>query len=65
MIDPLLNKIIRPPLALAAKPLVHLGITADQVTIFGFVLGIMAVPAIINEQFILALTLILFNRVMV
>ena len=62
MIDPLLNKIIRPPLALVAKPLIRLGITPDQITIFGFVLGILAVPAIINEQFTLALTLVLLNR---
>ncbi|MFQ3189064.1 MAG: phosphatidylglycerophosphate synthase [Paraglaciecola sp.] len=63
MIDPLLNKIIRPPLALAAKPLIRLGISADQVTFFGFVLGMLAVPAIIAEQFNLALVLILLNRV--
>jgi phosphatidylglycerophosphate synthase len=63
MLDPLLNKIIRPPLALAVKPLISLGITADQVTIFGFVLGMLAVPAIIAEQFNLALVLILLNRV--
>ena len=62
MFDPLLNKILRPPLALTAKPLIRFGITADQVTIFGFILGIMAVPAIMNEQFTLALTLILLNR---
>ncbi|AGH47599.1 CDP-alcohol phosphatidyltransferase family protein [Paraglaciecola psychrophila] len=63
MIDPLLNKILRPPLALTAKPLIRLGITANQVTIFGFVLGILAVPAIIAEHFNLALVLILLNRV--
>jgi phosphatidylglycerophosphate synthase len=63
MLDPLLNKILRPPLVIAAKPLTRLGITADQVTIFGFVLGILAVPAIIAEQFNLALVLILLNRV--
>jgi phosphatidylglycerophosphate synthase len=63
MIDPILNKLLRPPLALAAKPLVRFGITADQVTIFGFVLGMLAVPAIITEHFNLALVLILLNRV--
>jgi phosphatidylglycerophosphate synthase len=63
MIDPLLNKILRPSLALAAKPLIGLGISANQVTIFGFFLGILAVPVIIAEQFNLALVLILLNRV--
>ena len=62
MIDPLLNKILRPPLAFAAKPLVRFGITANQVTVFGFIIGILAVPAIISENFNLALALILFNR---
>jgi phosphatidylglycerophosphate synthase len=63
MIDPLLNKVLRPILAIAAKPLVGLGITANQVTILGFVLGMLAVPAIIAEQFSLALVFILLNRV--
>jgi len=62
MIDPLLNKILRQPLALVAKPLVRFGIDADQVTIVGFFLGILAVPAIVAEQFNLALALILLNR---
>ena len=62
MIDPLLNKILRPLLALAAKPLIRLGITANQVTIFGFILGLLAVPAIIAEHFSLALGCILLNR---
>ena len=62
MIDPLLNKIFRPPLALTAKPLVRFGITANQVTVFGFALGLLAVPAIIAEHFGLALVLILLNR---
>lgn len=62
MIDPLLNKILRPPLALATKPLIRLGITADQVTVLGFILGMLAVPAIIAEQFDTALIFILLNR---
>lgn len=62
MLDPLLNKIVRPPLALIAKPLVLLGISANQVTILGFILGILAVPAIIAEHFDIALILILLNR---
>lgn len=62
MIDPSLNKLLRPPLALAAKPLVRFGITANQVTVFGFVLGLLAVPAIMTEYFDLALALIVLNR---
>ncbi|WP_299072187.1 CDP-alcohol phosphatidyltransferase family protein [uncultured Paraglaciecola sp.] len=62
MIDPLLNKLVRPPLAFLAKPFVSLGISANQVTIAGFILGLLAVPAIIAQQFTLALILIVINR---
>jgi phosphatidylglycerophosphate synthase len=63
MFDPLLNKVLWPPLALAAKVLIRFSITPNQVTIFGFVLGMLAVPAIIIEQFYPALGLILLNRI--
>ena len=63
MIDPVLNKILRPPLALLAKPFVRFGISADQITIVGFLLGILAVPAIITEHFTVALALIVLNRI--
>lgn len=63
MIDPLLNKALRPLLALAAKPLIRFGLTANQITIFGFFMGLLAVPAIIAEHFSLALGLILLNRI--
>lgn len=63
MIDPLLNKLLRPTLAMAAKPLVRVGGTANQVTVLGFIVGILAVPAIIAEHFTVALVLILLNRV--
>lgn len=63
MIDPLLNKMLRPPLALLAKPFVRLGISANQVTISGFILGMLAVPAIISEYFTLGLVFILLNRI--
>ena len=62
MIDPLLNNILRPPLATAAKSLVRFGITANQVTIFGFIFGLLAVPAIMTKHFDIGLTLILINR---
>ena len=62
MIDPLLNKLLRPPLVLFAKPFIHLGISANQVTIVGFLLGMLAVPAIIAEHFTVALVLIVINR---
>ncbi|MEO9944819.1 MAG: CDP-alcohol phosphatidyltransferase family protein [Paraglaciecola sp.] len=63
MIDPLLNKLLRSPLAIIVKPLIASGITANQVTVAGFILGMLAVPAIISEHFTLALILILINRI--
>ncbi|WP_158968081.1 CDP-alcohol phosphatidyltransferase family protein [Paraglaciecola sp. L3A3] len=62
MIDPLLNKLLKKPLCGAAKQLIKCGVNADAVTLIGFIIGILAVPAIIFEQYILALCLILLNR---
>lgn len=62
MIDPILNQWLKQPLHRIAKQLVKLGIDADSVTIGGFVIGMLAVPAIIFGYFHLALLLILLNR---
>lgn len=63
MIDPLLNKLLRKPLSLVAKQCVKRNISADKVTVVGFVLGMLAVPAILTGQFMLAMSLILLNRI--
>lgn len=63
VIDPLLNKTIRPILAKLARPLVTRGVRADHVTIAGFGLGLLAVPALAMQWYGLALVLILANRV--
>ncbi|MDP5033066.1 MAG: CDP-alcohol phosphatidyltransferase family protein [Paraglaciecola sp.] len=62
MIDPLLNRLLKKPLRTLAKQLVKRGISADNVTVVGFILGMLAVPAIIFECFSVALCLILLNR---
>lgn len=62
MIDPILNRLLKKPLCSLAKPLIKAGINADAVTLAGFIIGILAVPAIIFEQYMLALCLILLNR---
>jgi len=62
MIDPLLNKGLKEPLTIIAKQLVKRNISADQVTLFGFLLGVLAVPAIIANSYMLAICLILLNR---
>lgn len=63
MIDPLLNKLLTKPLSLLAKQCVKLNLSADNVTLIGFVVGLLAVPAILTGQFTLALCFILINRV--
>ncbi|AWL13010.1 Archaetidylinositol phosphate synthase [Saliniradius amylolyticus] len=62
MIDPLLNRAVGPPLAVIARLLVRLKLSADQITIGGFVLGMAALPAIYFEHYSLALLFILLNR---
>jgi phosphatidylglycerophosphate synthase len=62
MIDPLLNRLLKKPLCILAKQLVKQGISADNVTVVGFILGMLAVPAIILGYYMLALSLILLNR---
>ncbi|NOH26148.1 CDP-alcohol phosphatidyltransferase family protein [Vibrio europaeus] len=63
MLDRFSIKVIRWPLAQSAKLLDKLGVTANQTTLFGFALGCLAFPALIAEQYTLALIFILLNRI--
>ncbi|EHN68813.1 CDP-alcohol phosphatidyltransferase family protein [Aliivibrio fischeri] len=63
MLDSFSIKVIRWPLAQSAKLINKLGITANQTTLFGFVLGCLAFPALIAEQYLLALVFIVLNRI--
>ncbi|WP_394135527.1 CDP-alcohol phosphatidyltransferase family protein [Aliivibrio fischeri] len=63
MLDSFSIKVIRWPLAQSAKLINKLGITANQTTLFGFVLGCLAFPALIAEQYLLALVFIILNRI--
>ncbi|MGR5067329.1 MULTISPECIES: CDP-alcohol phosphatidyltransferase family protein [Vibrio] len=63
MLDRLSIKVIRWPLTQSAKLLDNRGVTANQITLFGFVLGCFALPALVTEQYTLALLFILLNRV--
>ncbi|MBU2880111.1 MULTISPECIES: CDP-alcohol phosphatidyltransferase family protein [Alteromonadaceae] len=62
MIDPLLNRLLKKPLCCLAKRLIKWGITADSVTFVGFIVGMLAIPAIMFEHYYVALSLILLNR---
>lgn len=63
MLDSLSIKVIRWPLAQTAKVLDKFGVTANQTTLFGFALGCSAFPALLFEQYTLALGLIIANRI--
>jgi len=62
MFDPKLLPATRKILDLPARLLVRVGVSADQVTITGFIIGLLAVPFLAFELYELALTAILLNR---
>lgn len=63
MLDKYSIGLIRKPLQAMAQQCHRVGITADQVTILGFALGCLALPALIYQHYLLALTFILINRI--
>lgn len=63
MLDRLSIKAIQWPLAQGAKLADKCGITANQTTLFGFVIGCLALPALITEHYLLALIFISLNRI--
>lgn len=62
MFDPKILPVTRKMLDIPARMLVRLGVSADQVTITGFVIGLLAVPLLAFEYYELALLAILLNR---
>ncbi|MFQ3176622.1 MAG: phosphatidylglycerophosphate synthase [Psychromonas sp.] len=63
MLDRFTTKIIRSPLNVIAKQIDKLGIKADQITLFGFFLGLLSLPALAYQAYYLALFFILLNRI--
>ena len=62
MIDAALQPLQQRFLQLPAQILTHLGIKADQITLFGFLLGLLVVPALAYQAYSLALLFLLLNR---
>ena len=62
MIDARLRRVIDPPLNRAGRHLAALGISANQLTVVGFALGLLALPLIALQAYEAALAMILFNR---
>lgn len=64
MLDAPLRRIIEPALDALARPLAERGVEADQVTLAGFAVGLLAVPLLAFEAYSLALVAILLNRLL-
>ena len=64
MLDAAMRKLIDPPLGSAATVLKQAGVSANAVTVAGFLPGLGAAVALGFGEFTLALVLILINRVM-
>jgi|GEM_PF-5484387 len=62
MLDKHIVPIIKPPLRKFAEGLQRAGITADSVTVAGFVIGILAAIMVVSENYFIALILLLLNR---
>ncbi|WP_318465864.1 CDP-alcohol phosphatidyltransferase family protein [Photobacterium leiognathi] len=62
MLDRFCIKILKTPLETSANKLHNCGVSANQVTLFGFLIGCLTLPALITEHYLLALFFILFNR---
>lgn len=62
MLDRYLLPVIKPPLRHVAQALHAKGVSANQVTVVGFGIGLLAVPAIIANAYFLGLVFILLNR---
>ena len=62
MFDAALRRVIDPPLNAAGRRLAGMGVSANAVTVAGFLIGLGAVPALAAERYDIALLLILLNR---
>lgn len=62
MLDAGMRRLIDPPLDRVGRRLAAAGLRADHVTLAGFALGLLAVPALAHERYGLALALLLANR---
>ena len=64
MLDRYAIVLIRRPLNALASPLARLGVSANQISIGGFVIGMLSLPLLALGQFEAALVCILLNRIM-
>lgn len=62
MLDRFANHCLEKPLSWMAKGVIALGLRPDHVTLIGFSLGMLALPALATEHYGLALLFIVLNR---
>ncbi|MBI3197230.1 MAG: CDP-alcohol phosphatidyltransferase family protein, partial [Rhodospirillales bacterium] len=62
MFDPVLRRLIDPPLNRAGAWLARQGVPANGASLVGLMIGLLAVPALAHGRYDLALLAILFNR---
>jgi phosphatidylglycerophosphate synthase len=63
MLDRYAVKVIRWPLKMLAALPDKLGISANQVTLTGFLIGLLALPCLMLQEYYWALTFIIINRI--
>lgn len=63
MLDPLMVRLITPPINRVGQALARAGVSANNVTVAGFCVGLGALPALAANQYMIALACILLNRV--
>lgn len=63
MLDRYAVKVIRWPLKILAALPDKLGISANQVTLTGFLIGLLALPCLMLQEYYWALTFIIINRI--
>ena len=62
MLDRYVVPMVKPPLKAAASVLLRAGVTADQVSVAGFVLGMFGVAMVATGHYAVALLLLFLNR---
>lgn len=62
MLDPLMRRLVDPPLDAVARVVARSGVSANQLTLAGLAVGLVSVPLIAYGLFLEALVVILINR---
>lgn len=63
MLDPLMVRLIAPPINRLGRALARAGVSANSVTVAGFCIGLCALPALAANQYMIALACIILNRI--